>query len=142
MRDSHAPPEAEEDFGPPPEVDRAQHAAALAEPGPSWKTWTFETGLRPYFLVLFLILDAWIVLTWAELGSLLGLLLTLLLAVYVEFLLYRYLWARPHPDDKQPFRPSWHRPVWAGRWTPEGARLRAGEALPNPDESRKRDEFL
>ena len=134
-------PDVDNDFAT-PEGDQQRRLAALKEPGPSWRTWTFETGLKPYVLLLFLVLDAWIVLTWAEYGSAVGLFLTLVPAIYAELLLYRFLWVRPHPEEPRPFHRTWSRPVWAGRWTPEGARLRAGEMMPRPDESRKRDEFL
>jgi hypothetical protein len=126
----------------PTDALREEQAKALADPGPDWRTWTLHTGLRPYFLVLFLTIDTWLALTWLEAGLLLGILLSLLPAVYAEFLLYRYLWARPDPEAPQPFVRSWSRPVWAGRWTIEGDRLRAGEAMPRPDETRKREEFL
>lgn len=139
--------QSEEDIGddgsfPSPESERRRRAALAALPGPDWKTWFLETGLRPYLLLLFLVIDAWIVLMWFELGSLVGLVLTLVPAVYLEFLFYRYLWTKPDLEAPRPFRRTLTRPVWAGRWTPEGMRLRAGEPMPAPDESRKREEFL
>jgi hypothetical protein len=127
---------------PTPESERKRREASIAEPGPPWRTWVFETGLRPYFLLMFLILDAWLVTLWYEVGSALGLVLTLIPAIYAEFLLYRYLWTRPDLEAPRPFRRTWYRPVWAGRWTAEGIRLRAGAPMPGPDPSRKREEFL
>jgi hypothetical protein len=108
---------------------------ALREPGPSWREWALFTGLKPWLGVGFLIADAWIVAAWLEAGSYLGLSVSLAVAVYLEFLLYRYLWYRPDPADagrRASFRPTWSRPVRYGRWTPEAERMRAGLPLEGP----------
>jgi hypothetical protein len=105
---------------------------ALREPGPSWREWAFFTGFKPWLGVVFLIADAWIAAAWLEAGNLIALALSLFAAVYLEFLLYRYLWYRPDPEDardRTTFRPTWTRPVRYGRWTPEAERVRAGLPL-------------
>lgn len=141
MPDPDEDAETLEDFTIPESYYR-ERRRALAEAGPNWRTWTFQTGLKPYLILLFVIVDAWIVLSWVAVGSWAGLVVSLVAAAYLEFLLYRYLWTRPSPEEPRPFRRSFSRPVWAGRWTPEGDRIRAGEQLPATDESRKREEFL
>jgi hypothetical protein len=110
---------------------------ALREPGPSWREWFYFTAVKPWLVVGFLIADAWIATGWVEAGSYLGLSVSLAVAVYLEFMLYRYLWYRPDPEEARPrtaFRPTWSRPVRYGRWTPEAERLRAGLPLEAPAE--------
>ena len=51
-------------------------------------------------------------------------------AIYLELLLYRFLWYRPDPEEgyrATAFRPTWLRPVRYGRWTPEAFRAREGK---------------
>lgn len=110
---------------------------ALREPGPSWHEWLYFTGLKPWLVVGLLIADAWIATAWLEAGSYLGLAVSLAVAVYLEILLYRYLWYRPDPAEahaRTTFRPTWSRPVRYGRWTPEAERVRAGLPLEGPAE--------
>jgi len=119
-----------------------EQAAALREPGPSWRQWLFQSAFRAYFLLGMLIVDAQIVVFWYEVGSTVGLVAFLILAVYLEFLLYRYLWYRPRFDAPAPrrFRRTWLRPAEYGRWTPEAELVRAGGSIyaaeqgPNPKE--------
>lgn len=109
-----------------------EKARARAAPGPPWREWFFYTGLKPWLVVGLLTIDAWIVAGWIEYGSYLGLIGSLALAVYLEFLLYRLLWYRPEPRATRTggdFRRTWSRPVPYGRWTEEAARARAGVSL-------------
>ncbi len=95
---------------------------ALADPGPGWREWWFRSASKWYIGLGLLIADAWIVTFWIEEGSVVAAFATLAVLLYLEFLLYQYLWYRPAPTvraDRAKFRPSWHRPVRFGRWTPE-----------------------
>jgi hypothetical protein len=116
---------------------------ALQEPGLPWREWVLYRAVPWWLGIALLIPDASIVVTWIELDNVIGLVLSLGAALYLEFLLYRYLWYRPDPYGKRrrgPFRPSWTRPVEFGRWTPEGEAQRRGERpgatgnTPHPDE--------
>lgn len=118
---------------------------ALAAPGPSWRQWWFHDGSKWYVGLGLLILDIWLLAYGFEAGALLGAVALLVVAVYAEFLLYRYLYYRPHPDDQAHatrFRRTWTRPVAFGRWTPEADFVRAGGKLPGPEEGPNPKEFL
>lgn len=95
---------------------------ALLDPGPTWHDWAYYVALKWWIAVALIVLDSLLAAQWLTWGNYLGLGLSLLLALYAEFLLYRYLWARPAPASTRrhgPFRRSWYRPVEYGRWTPE-----------------------
>jgi hypothetical protein len=119
---------------------------ALREPGPTWREWAFFTGFKPWFAVGFLIADAWIATGWLEAGNLVAMGVSLVAAVYLELLLYRYLWYRPHPQEirgRGPFHATWLRLAEYGRWTPEAERARAGLPLETtPEQGPDAREFL
>jgi hypothetical protein len=134
------------------QYDRVQEEKrrALAAPGPSWRDWFLFDASRWWVALLYLIVDSWIVSFWLEqgpwdatwtallVGSLVG-------ACYLEFLLFRFLWYRPSPDQRGrrgSFRRTWFRPVQFGRWTPEADRLRAGLPLRPADAGPDPSEFL
>jgi len=124
-----------------------EKARALAEPGPGWRTWFFQRALRAYYFLGVLIADAQVVVFWIELPNVsvsvlaVGAVLSLVAALYLELLLYRYFWYRPRVDVSRVrrFHRTWLRPCEYGRWTPE-ADLAAGEPIyptgegPNPKE--------
>jgi len=122
----------------------AEKARALQEPGPGWRQWFLQNALRWYYALGVLIVDIQIIVFWFELGSVVGLGLSLAGALYLEFLLYRYLWYRPHPEAMRykAFRRTWFRPTEYGRWTPEADLVRTGISLPSPDEGPNPKEFL
>jgi hypothetical protein len=113
---------------------------ALEDPGPSWREWWWFSASKWYLGLLLFVLDIWLIAAGIETG-LLGLALLLTLGVlYVEFLLWRFLYFVPRePDDpNHPFRPTWSRPAQFGRWTPEGEAVRHGgrviiEGTPDPN---------
>lgn len=122
---------------------------ALRAPGPSWREWFFYDLAKWWVGLLFLVVDVWIGGTWIYGGTLStldvgGLVLSVVLAVYLEFLLWGYLWRRPSDTtvrSRRRFRPSWRALREFGRWTPEAARLRdrrgraaPDDGLPNPHE--------
>lgn len=120
-----------------------QKRQALAEPGLTWKEWFFYDAAKWWVGLLFLIVDIWIFAFWYGIGSTVGLAASLVAGLYLEFLLFRFLWYRPsseEPRRRSSFRPSFLRPVPYGRWTPEaaggGAMLlpAAGETGPDPKE--------
>lgn len=107
---------------------------ALAEPGKSWHDWFYFDTLRWWSIIGFLIIDSWIAVEWLSLGNYVGLGLSLILASYLEFLLFRILWYRPELPVRAWSRKSFHptplRPVQVGRWTPERVlrdRARSGQ---------------
>jgi hypothetical protein len=109
---------------------------ALADPGPSWREWFLFSAMKWYLGLAFLIGDAWIVVTWFEVGVAWAALATLVAAIYLEYLAYRVLWTRPPIDRpiRATFQRSWHTPVQFGRWTPEAELYRAGRLVPaGPD---------
>jgi hypothetical protein len=106
----------------------AEKARALKEPGPSWRQWLYHTAFRGWYALGILIADANLIVFWIEAHSLLGGVLSLVAALYAEFVLYAYLWYRPSPDHPpaRPFRRTWFRPREYGRWTPEADLVRSG----------------
>ncbi len=100
---------------------------ALLDPGPTWREWFFFDAMKWWIGVGFLIVDAWIVLSWVggdafTLLNELGAVASLAGALYLEILLYRYLWRRPSETRRPgPFRPGWTALREVGRWTPEAA---------------------
>ncbi len=124
---------------------RAEKEAALRDPGPSWKEWFYFDASKWWIGSGLLILDSWLVAFWFEVGSIPGLVLSVAAAIYLEFLLARYLWHRPSDDpalSSGAFRPTWFRPVRYGRWTPEGFRVRAGLSPETGEAPVHGEEFL
>lgn len=102
----------------PTEEERLQ---ALEDPGVPWRDWFYFSFLKVWVCLGFLILDGLVAGAFAESRNFVGLFVALLIAVYLEFVLFQYLWIRPGPDDLRAstFAPSWYRPARVGRWTPE-----------------------
>lgn len=119
--------------------------AALAHPGLSWREWFFYDGAKWFVGMAFLVVDAWIALYWIDVGSNLGLGLSIAAALYAEFLLYQFLWYRPsayHRGYRRTFRPDPLRPVAFGRWTPEVRRVDAEPDAVGPEGGPDLKEFV
>ncbi len=114
---------------------------ALLDPGPPWKEWFLYSGAKWWVGLGFLIVDVWILVTWIELGAAILFGPLLVVSLYLEVLLYRYLWYRPSEPSRN-FHASWFTPVRYGRWTPEGGQLRAGASLTDVEEGPNPHEFL
>jgi hypothetical protein len=101
--------------------NEAERRAATADPGVPWREWFYFSFLKVWLGLAFLIADALIAGFFAEAHSVVGLVVGLILAVYLEFLAYQVLWSRPGPEEERftPYRPTFYRPVRFGRWTPE-----------------------
>lgn len=123
---------------------KAEKTRALQEPGMSWRTWALHRLLRGYYLLAILILDVSLLVFWIQAGSWVGFVLSVAGALYLEFLFYRFLWYRPHPDSQHrwKFRRTWFRPVPYGRWTPEAQLAKAGAEVPQTTEGPNPKEFL
>lgn len=132
-----------------PKLSGEARRRALEEPGPSWSEWFYRSFARAWIVLLYLILDVFLI---SEFGAPLdvpALIASLPLATYGEYLLYQYLWHTPgtrrHHRGPEGFRPTWLRPVEYGRWTAEAALVKAGQ-LPayEPDQPAGPDprEFL
>jgi hypothetical protein len=120
-----------------PETEEEARRKALENPGPSWSEWLYSTALKWWLGIGFLIVDSWIVTTFLEVGAWVFLVLATVAAVYCEYLVYRYLWARPeeirrgaHPRRRWP-------PFQVGRWTPEGRRARQTGITPTANPATK-----
>lgn len=128
--------------------DRAyqEKLEALRDPGPSWREWFFFRAAKWYIGLGFLMIDGIVAVQWFELGSYLGLGLSLAGALYLEYLLWEYLWFQPEiadlPRRGERFRGTWRRPVLYGRWTPEADQVRAGTPLVRGDAGPDPREFL
>ena len=121
-----------------PEPTEDEKREALEAPGPSWREYFYYSFLKVWICLGFFIVDIWVVASWLRPLSLVGLLLSVGVAIYVELLCYSWLWHRPHiEEDPKGFRRSAFRPVFYGRWTPEADRARAGKdpllSRPGPD---------
>ena len=129
------------------QVDRVSEEKRRAREAPDtpWRTWWFHSGSKWYVGLAFLIADVWIVDLAYSSGALVAGLVALVFAVYAEFLLYRYLYYVPDPEwdnPSAPFRPTWVRPVEFGRWTEQGAAIRAGGTVAAPEAGPDPKEFL
>ena len=109
-------------------VDEETRKQAIAEPGATWRDWFYFEFLKVWIGLALLIVDVLLAASWLDPFDGVALGVTLAVAVYLEYLLYEYLWHRPHPDrEPREYRRTPLRPVRFGRWTPEMWRLRAGE---------------
>jgi hypothetical protein len=114
-----------------PSVDEDTRKAALEEAGPSWKEWFYLSFARVWILLGLFNVDAILVATWLNPFQPGPLALSLVVALYLEFLLYQFLWHQPDPEKEYlhpDFHPTWRRPVRFGRWTPMAMRVRRGQA--------------
>jgi len=129
-------------------VEQEKHEALL-DPGSSWREWFFYDAMKWWVGLGFLIVDVLICGSWITQGSfsqwqVVGAALSLLAALYLEILLYRYLWRRPSETELRrpgPFRPNLLALREVGRWTPEGdprsahyAARRSTDGTPRPEE--------
>jgi hypothetical protein len=125
-------------------IDRVQEEKrkALADPGPSWREWFLFSAAKAYVLLGYLIVDVWIVIGALEVGLPYVAAALVVVAIYLEILLYKYLWRRP-AETPRGFRPTWWwTPARYGRWTPEGEALRSGESPEMIEEGPNPKEFL
>jgi hypothetical protein len=132
-------------------LDRVAQAKrdALADPGPTWRQWFFWDAMKWWIAVVYLIVDAWILVSWIAGGALtvltgVGALVSIVVALYLEVLFWLYLWREPTEEGRSgTFRPGWRALRQFGRWTPEAAGP-AGLGRPGPtdDGSPSPHEFL
>ncbi len=121
-----APAEAEEDL----ELEIRTSAVAeekrraLLDPGPTWREWLYYEAFKWWLAIALLVVDGWAVAYWLEAGSVVGAALSLAALVYVEYLLYQYLWFRPASLHDLGHHQRWLRPTPVGRWTPEWSEWR------------------
>jgi hypothetical protein len=130
-----------------PKLTGPARAAAIAEPGDSWREYLYMSFAKAWVLLGFGIIDAWAAAAWFHPLNIPLMFLSLAGATYLEFLLWRYLWYRPDPTEatpRGPFQPTWTRPVRFGRWTPEAWSRREGSGGSDPTEGAGPDpaEFL
>ncbi len=110
---------------------------ALAQPGLGWKDWALYSGLKPWIGLGLLIVDVWALVTvvglasqpsyglWAGLGleplAVVCISLLTALTIYLNLVLWSYLWANPREGDlrRGAFNPTALRPFAVGRWTPD-----------------------
>ena len=111
-----------------------EREAAIRNPGQSWREWGYGVALKWWVGLGLFIVDAWIVAGWAEVGGWLELAGSLAIAIYLEHLLYQYLWHPYQPELHGTFRPTWKTPFEVGRWVPERKAVLAGKLEVNtPD---------
>lgn len=137
---SSSPPKYR-DSGYLPKLEGPLRQEALSDPGPTWGEWLIGPFAKVWLALGLFVVDSWIVVLWTVPFNALGLLLSLAGALYLELLLWRYLWFAPDREEdlkNLPFKPSWDRLTRFGRWTPQASRLRAGE---DPYESHPVDDL-
>ena len=114
--------------------DKETRQRIVEAPGPTWTEWFYHSFAKTYGVLGLFMGDAIVVAFWLEPPNLIGLFATLLPLLYLEFLLYQYLWYEPgtHLAGRsrsvraEPTPRSWLRPVPFGRWSATGQRVRAG----------------
>ncbi|MCI4357924.1 MAG: hypothetical protein L3J95_01895 [Thermoplasmata archaeon] len=151
-----------------PKIDPEEKERALHDPGPPWRVWLASSFAKTYLGLGFLISDGIIFASW--LGpppNWPGLVGSLALALYLEHLLWQYLWYHPrsygdtpasfadrsgttgaHAPPSEPAGSAWGarlrrglHPFPYGRWTETAERRRKGLA-PGPTEGPDPREFL
>ncbi len=108
-----------------------EREAALRAPGPSWSDWLYSQAIRWWLGIALLIVDTWIAAGWIEIGAWIPLAVSLVAALYLEYLLFQYLWHPYDPELRGRFRRSWHTPVEVGRWAPDRERALRGDLGPD-----------
>jgi hypothetical protein len=101
--------------------------AIIAQPGPSWHEWLYGQAFKWWLGIGLLIVDSWIVAGWIEVAAWVPLAVSVGIAIYLEYLLYQYLWHPYHPELRGKFRPTWKSPFEVGRWVPDRAKLLSGD---------------
>ncbi|MGA8604737.1 MAG: hypothetical protein WB788_06730 [Thermoplasmata archaeon] len=152
MSSNNSPTSGSVAFGEPDPEDREERRrlgltekereALIHEPGPSWREWFYTQAFRWWLGLAFLIIDAWIVAGWLQVNAWLPLAASLVAAIYLEFLLWQYLWHVYNPELRGKFRPSWHSPFEVGRWSPDRERVLRGDVSPTPGSGPDPREFL
>lgn len=140
-------PEEEEALASGFERLQQEKRAALADPGKGWTEWFYHDASKFYIGFLFVLADAWIVAFWFEPSfNAIGLVATLVPALYLERIGYLYFWHRPSGDElsrSARWKPTWWNPIRFGRWTPEGERVRRGAPpVPGAEASVDPSEFI
>ena len=113
---------------------------ALEDPGPTWREWFLQTAAKWWLLLAFFVVDAWLLVVCLTLHgwTVVYGLTPLFVALYLEFLTYRFLWYSPlEVRRNRRFQPTWYRPVPYGRWTPEAEYFRTHPIVSdgvNPDD--------
>jgi hypothetical protein len=125
----------EPDFGTDPSDPRAERrrlaALADADPGPSWREWLYGEAFKWWLGLALVVVDGWILAAGIEAAAWIPLGIAAVAAVYLEYLLYQYLWHPYQPELRGKFRRSWVHPFEVGRWCPEHEWLSRG--LPDPN---------
>ena len=114
-----------------PRPTEEERKAALAHPGPTWTDYFFRSFLKAWIALGYLILDVFVVGFWLENHLYVGILPSLVAAVYLEWLLWAYLYYEPHggasaSQRREPGLDRFLFPVTFGRWTEPGDRVRHG----------------
>lgn len=111
-----------------PKLEGEERRRAIEHPGPSWREWFYTSFLKAWLGLLFFIVDAWILTAFLSPFAPALLVPSVAAALYLELLLWRYLWYEPDPETERrgEFHPTLLRPTRLGRWTPEAERLRLG----------------
>lgn len=110
--------------------------ALTAAPAPSWREWLYGHAFRWWIGLVSLIVDAWIVAGWIQVRGWLPLFGSLAAVVYLEFVLWQYLFHPYKPQIRGKFRATWYAPFKVGRWSPDregGLKLEIGPVDRGPD---------
>jgi hypothetical protein len=131
-----------------PPLDEKARSAALADEGPGWKDWFYESFLKVWIPFGFFVVDVWIVASWLEYDIAIApafIVLSLIPAVYLEVLAFEVLYYEP-PAFSHSARANrwaaWIHPVPWGRWTRFGIAARKGTPIAVPEAAPDPKEFL
>ncbi|HLY76968.1 MAG TPA: hypothetical protein VKT21_03705 [Thermoplasmata archaeon] len=124
-----------------PKLEGPLREQALKDPGPTWGEWLIGPFAKVWLALGLFVVDSWLLVLWAAPFNGVGMVASLAAALYLEFLLWRYLWFAPDREEdlrNLPFRPNYAQLTRFGRWTPQAQRLRAGQ---DPYESYPTDDM-
>jgi hypothetical protein len=150
---SPAPDLADADWSEVDHTDPKVRKWLVDHPGAPWSEWFYRSFAKTYGVTGLFVGDAIVVAFWLEVPSLIGLFATLLPLLYLEYVLYQYLWYEPGVEHShrsrstretstEPRRP-WVHPFPFGRWSSTGLLIRQGlEPIPTGDAGPDPREFL
>lgn len=131
----------------PPKLTPEERQKAIDAPGPSWKEWAYETGLKPWYGLLLLILDTFVIGTFLEGPSLAWKWAAVVAIVplgYADYVAWAFLWAKlpTDPTLRRDFHPTWKHPFAVGRLRPDYGPWKSGALRPKDDGEIPPEEFL
>ncbi|MGC2289525.1 MAG: hypothetical protein WA688_06685, partial [Thermoplasmata archaeon] len=82
-----------------PKLEGPLRDQAIRDPGPTWGEWLIGPFAKVWVVLGFFVVDSWIFVLWAAPFNALAMVASLAGALYLEFLLWRFLWFAPDREE-------------------------------------------